>query len=57
MCEGNLIQALPYRRSGAKGGGKSPIQGKQPRRGGGWMPAGFGRAGARFFPTQRKIKI
>jgi hypothetical protein len=25
MCEGNLFQALPYRRSGAKGGGKSPI--------------------------------
>jgi hypothetical protein len=55
MSEGNLFQALPYRRSGAKGGGKSPIEANS-QGGGGWMPAGFGRAGARFFSSERKIE-
>jgi hypothetical protein len=40
---------------GPKEEGKAPSR-QTAKEGGGWMPAGFGRAGARFFSSERKIE-
>ena len=42
---------------GAKGGGKKPPSKQTAKEGGGWMPAGFGRAGARICRSMREVEI
>jgi hypothetical protein len=54
LCEGNLFRPCPTVVQGPKEEGKAPSR-QTAKEGGGWMPSGFGRAGARSVQAIRAI--